>query len=154
MCCNLNPVLSWMVYLISVFWFHEMFCWFSEWSRPSTPLREYWLYSKWPVCCVSSFSGRDIIPFRIWPGLSLSTDSKRKDLETYMTNPGSHSQGCSCLPNVLWGLDKYPQLSTSFQPTSNWEAGCLPGWHGVDAVMPSMGPRLLWALHCSWPNDR
>lgn len=70
-----------------------------------------------------------------------------------MTNPGSHSQGCSCLPSVLWGLDKYPQLSTSFQPTTSWEAGCLPGWHRVDAVMPSMVPRLLWALHWSWPND-
>lgn len=69
-----------------------------------------------------------------------------------MTNPGSHSQGCSCLPRGLQGLDKYLQLSTSFQPTSNWEAAVCPVGT-VDAMMPSMVPGILWAIHRSWTNN-
>lgn len=63
-CYKLSTVLSWMVYLLFIFWLYAVFCWFCEWSRPKTPLRESQLYSKRSACCVPSFPCSDTFLYK------------------------------------------------------------------------------------------
>lgn len=139
---NMSPVLPWMVYLLLVFWFHEMFCWFCEWPRPNPRLGESQLYSKWSASCVPSFGCSDT--FFSESGLGWIWIQTVKE-EVWNLN-ACILQAWVLLPSILWGLGKYPKLFASFELTRNLEAGSVPSGHHVDGrdAQQPVGTPLGW----------